>query len=120
MARHDSADRLRRRHLRIRRKISGTTSRPRLAVHRTNRHIVASIVDDTTGRTLMCVTTTAAYFQPERTGTKTEQAARLGVIVARKALEMGIETVVFDRGGHPFHGRVKALAEKAREGGLRF
>jgi large subunit ribosomal protein L18 len=82
--------------------------------------MVANIVDDSTGKTLLSVTSAADYFDGDRTGTKTEQAERLGLIVARRALEIGIEAVVFDRGGHPFHGRVKALAEKAREGGLRF
>ena len=120
MAGLTSSQKLKRRHLRVRRKISGTTERPRLCVHRTNRHTVANIVDDSTGKTLLSVTSAADYFDGDRTGTKTEQAERLGLIVARRALEIGIEAVVFDRGGHPFHGRVKALAEKAREGGLRF
>jgi len=120
MARLTGVERLRRRHLRVRRKISGTTERPRLFVRRTNRHMTASLIDDSTGRTLMCVTTSAAYFEGEMEGTKTDQAGRLGLLVARRALEAGIETVVFDRGGHPYHGRVRALAEKAREGGLRF
>jgi large subunit ribosomal protein L18 len=120
MAVVDKKMRLRRRHLRIRKKISGTPERPRLSVHRSNRHILVSLIDDTTGRTLLCVTTTANEFASPDKETKTDKAARLGLLVAQKAKELGIETVVFDRGGHPYHGRVRALAEKAREAGLRF
>lgn len=120
MATADKRERLRRRHIRIRKRLSGDSARPRLCVHRTNRHMIASLVDDTTGRTLLCVTTTAnAFAAPERE-TKTSAAARLGEIVAKKAIEMGFRSVVFDRGGHPYHGRVRALAEKARESGLVF
>jgi large subunit ribosomal protein L18 len=120
MATVDKKTGLRRRHLRIRKKISGTPERPRLFVHRSNKHMLASLIDDTTGRTLLCVTTTANEFASPEKETKTDMAARLGQIVARKALELGIEAVVFDRGGHPYHGRVRALAEKAREAGLKF
>jgi large subunit ribosomal protein L18 len=120
MAVTDKRERLRRRHLRIRKKLWGTTERPRLCVHRTNRHMVASLVDDSSGRTIMCVTTTAQAFATEDRETKSEAAGRLGLLVADKARELGITSVVFDRGGHPYHGRVKALAEKAREGGLQF
>jgi len=120
MATVDKKARLRRRHLRIRKSVTGTPERPRLSVHRSNRHILASLVDDTTGRTLLCETTTADDFASPQKETKTDMAGRLGLLVAQKAKELGIDNVVFDRGGHPYHGRVRALAEKAREAGLRF
>lgn len=120
MATADKRERLRRRHIRIRKRLSGTPERPRLCVHRTNGHMIASLVDDVSGRTLLCVTTTSNDFAAAERETKTSAAARLGEIVARKTLDMGFRSVVFDRGGHPYHGRVKALAEKARESGLVF
>lgn len=120
MAAVDRNVRLRRRHLRIRKRLSGTAERPRLFVHRSNRHMIAGLIDDASGRTLLCVTTTANDFEASEKGTKTDRAARLGLLLAEKARELGVETVVFDRGGHPYHGRVRALAEKAREAGLKF
>ncbi|GIV34172.1 MAG: 50S ribosomal protein L18 [Chitinophagales bacterium] len=102
----------------IRKKISGTPERPRLAVFRSNREIYAQIIDDTIGHTLVAASTREKNFQ--RKGTKTEQAAAVGLALAQKAIAAGITQVVFDRGGYLYHGRVKALADGARQGGLKF
>ena len=106
-----------RRHRRVRGKVSGTAERPRLAVFRSNRGIFAQIVDDEAGRTLASANWLA---QRPFKGTKTEQAAAVGKALAAEAKKAGIEACVFDRGGYLYHGRVKALAEGAREGGLKF
>jgi large subunit ribosomal protein L18 len=106
-----------RRHRRVRGKISGTAERPRLVVHRSNRGIFAQLVDDETGRTLAGAGWTNVA-KPD--GSKIEQAAAVGEALAEAAKEAGIEQCVFDRGGYLYHGRVKALADGAREGGLRF
>jgi large subunit ribosomal protein L18 len=106
-----------RRHRRVRGKVSGTAERPRLAVFRSNRGIFAQLVDDEAGRTLASATWLS---QRSFKGTKTEQAAAVGKALAAEAKKAGIETCVFDRGGYLYHGRVKALAESAREGGLEF
>jgi large subunit ribosomal protein L18 len=107
-----------RRHRRVRRKIFGTAERPRLAVYRSNRGIEAQLIDDLEGRTIA----SASHLGLGKTfkGSKTEQAAEVGKLVAAAAKEAGVESVVFDRGGYLYHGRVKALADGAREGGLRF
>ena len=106
-----------RRHRRVRRRIVGTAERPRLVVFRSNRGIEAQLVDDLEGRTLA----SASHLTlPKSKGTKTEQAAQVGRLLGEKARTAGIETVLFDRGGYLYHGRVKALADGAREGGLRF
>ena len=107
-----------RRHKRVRGKIVGSPERPRLVVFRSNRGIEAQLVDDLEGRTLAA----ASWLHLERTfkGTKTEQAAEVGKLLAANAQKAGLERVVFDRGGYLYHGRVKALADGAREGGLRF
>jgi large subunit ribosomal protein L18 len=107
-----------RRHRRVRRKISGTAERPRLVVHRSNRGIEAQLVDDVEGRTLA----SASHLGVKKTfkGTKTDQAAEVGKLLAAAAKKAGVETVVFDRAGYLYHGRVKALADAAREGGLQF
>ena len=105
-----------RRHRRVRGKIAGTAERPRLVVHRSNRGIFAQLVDDQAGRTLAA----AGWTALGSTGSKTEQASEVGKALAAAATKAGIETCVFDRAGYLFHGRVKALAEAAREGGLRF
>jgi len=120
MARLTRRERLQRRHASIRKKIFGTPERPRLFVRKSSRHITASLIDDISGNTLAMLTTNCGEFTGGEPGTKLSRSARLGTLVAEKAKELGIEAVVFDRGGHPYHGRVKALAEKAREGGLRF
>ena len=107
-----------RRHRRVRGKLFGTAERPRLVVFRSNRGIEAQLVDDLEGKTLAA----ASWLQLKKgfKGSKTEQAAEVGKLLAQKAKQANVETVVFDRGGYLYHGRVKALAEAAREGGLRF
>lgn len=119
MSRPDRRSRIRRRHRRIRKRIFGTPERPRLFVHRSNRNITAALIDDTTGTTILTVTTNSKELKGIESRTKTEQAGRVGLLLAEKARKKGIETVVFDRGGYPYHGRVRELAEKAREGGLK-
>jgi large subunit ribosomal protein L18 len=107
-----------RRHRRLRRRIFGTAERPRLVVFRSNRGIEAQLVDDLEGKTLA----SASHLGVKKSfkGTKTEQAAEVGKLLAQAAKKAGVETVVFDRGGYLYHGRVKALADGAREGGLNF
>ena len=107
-----------RRHRRVRGKVSGTAERPRLVVFRSNRGIEAQLVDDLEGRTLAA----ASWLNLKKSfkGNKTEQAAEVGKLLAANAKKAGIERVVFDRAGYLYHGRVKALAESAREGGLKF
>ena len=106
------------RHVRVRGKISGTPCRPRLNVFRSNANIYAQIIDDVKGCTLVSASSLEKDFSCE--GTKTDAAKQVGVNVAERAKAKGIENVVFDRGGYVYHGRVKALAEGAREGGLQF
>jgi large subunit ribosomal protein L18 len=106
-----------RRHKRVRGKVSGTAERPRLVVTRSNRGIVAQLVDDTTGRTLA----SASWLQVKSfKGDKTGQASEVGKLLAENARKADITAAVFDRGGYLYHGRVKALADAAREGGLKF
>ncbi len=107
-----------RRHLRVRKKVSGSTSRPRLVVNRSARHMFAQIVDDSAGRTLAAASTLDAQVRDVK-GDKTAKARRVGELLARRAQEAGIDAVVFDRGGYRYHGRVAALADGAREGGLK-
>ncbi|RMG91399.1 MAG: 50S ribosomal protein L18 [Chloroflexi bacterium] len=110
-----------RRHRRIRMKISGTPERPRLNVFRSLNHIYAQVIDDVSGRTLVSASTIDKELRAAVAGKpKREQAALVGKVVAERALAAGITEVVFDRGGYLYHGRVKALAEGAREGGLKF
>ena len=108
---------LKRRHARIRKHIAGTAERPRLVVTRSTRHMVAQIVDDTKGITLVSASTLTAEFAGFE-GTKVEAAKKVGELVAEKAKAAGIDSVVFDRGGNKYTGRVAAVAEGAREGGL--
>jgi large subunit ribosomal protein L18 len=109
------------RHRRIRKKISGTADRPRLCVRRTLKNMIAQIVDDVSGKSLFQLTTGSKEFQAQfGTLSKTEQSAKLGALMAEKAKELGLNSVVFDRGGYIFHGRVKAVADGAREAGLNF
>jgi large subunit ribosomal protein L18 len=108
--------RLRRRR-RVRAKVSGTAERPRLSVFRSNRGIQAQLIDDVQGHTLAAVSWTEGDLKPLD---RMEQAKRAGALLAERAKAAGVETCVFDRGGYRFHGRVKALAEGAREGGLSF
>jgi large subunit ribosomal protein L18 len=108
---------LARRHLRVRKKVSGSAVRPRLVVTRSSRHVFVQVVDDSVQRTLA----SASTMEPELRsfdGDKTAKARRVGELVAERAKAAGVEAVVFDRGGHRYHGRVAAIADGAREGGL--
>ena len=112
-----------RRHLRIRRKVEGTESRPRLVIHRSLKNIQGHLVDDVNGKVLLGISSTAKELKELRggdEGTKTAISRAAGKRIAEKAKEAGIENVVFDRGGYLYHGRVAAFAEGAREGGLKF
>jgi large subunit ribosomal protein L18 len=106
-----------RRHRRVRQKVAGTADRPRLSVFRSNRHIVAQVIDDTAGRTLAAASTVEAGLRSDKTG-NTAAAAAVGRLVAERARAEGVTKVVFDRGASRYHGRVAALAEAAREAGL--
>jgi large subunit ribosomal protein L18 len=106
-----------RRHLRVRKKISGDALRPRLVVNRSARHIFVQVVDDTVGRTLVSASTLEETIRSAE-GDKTAKAKLVGTLVAERAREAGISAVVFDRGGYQYHGRVAALADSAREAGL--
>jgi len=103
----------------IRRKISGTAQKPRLAVFRSNAEVYVQVIDDATGTTLAAASSKDKDVAAQK-GTKTEKSKLVGAAIARKAKELGLETVVFDRGGNLYHGRVKAVADGAREGGLKF
>ena len=107
-----------RRHLRVRRRVVGTAERPRLVVTRSQRHMFVQIVDDTQSRTLVSASTMEADVRALE-GDKTAKAKRVGELVAERAKAAGIEAVVFDRGGNKYHGRVAAVADGAREGGLK-
>jgi len=109
-----------RRHRRIRVSLSGTTSRPRLNVFRSLNHIYAQVIDDTSGTTLAAASTNEPDVRTSLTGTKTERARAIGRTIAERAKEKGVSAVVFDRGGYMYHGRIKALADAAREAGLDF
>ena len=106
-----------RRHIRVRKKVSGTAVRPRLVVTRSSRHVFVQVVDDLVGRTLVSASTMEADLRTFD-GDKTAKARRVGELVAARAQEAGIGAVVFDRGGNRYHGRVAAVADGAREGGL--
>jgi large subunit ribosomal protein L18 len=108
-----------RRHLRVRKKVAGTPVRPRMVVNRSSRHLFVQVVDDTTGTTLAWASTMEADVRSD-SGDKTAKARKVGEIVADRAKSAGIETVVFDRGGNKYHGRVAALADGARDAGLAF
>jgi len=108
-----------RRHFRLRKKVSGTASRPRLVVNRSSRHIVAQLVDDLVGRTLASASSLEADVRAIE-GDKKAKAAKVGALLAARAKNAGIDKVVFDHGGHGYHGRIAALADAAREGGLEF
>lgn len=108
-----------RRHARVRKRISGTPSRPRLAVFRSNRHMQAQLIDDVAGRTLAAASSLESGLRGAG-GPPIEQAERVGKLLAERATAQGITSVVFDRGGFRFHGRVKALADGARSAGLEF
>jgi large subunit ribosomal protein L18 len=110
-----------RRHARVRKKITGTHERPRLNVYRSLHHIYAQLVDDVAGRTLVAASTLDEALKSElKSGGNKEAAKAVGALVAKRSLEAGHEKVVFDRGGYIYHGRVRELAEAAREAGLKF
>jgi large subunit ribosomal protein L18 len=117
MSQLTARDRRERRHKRVRKHAFGTVERPRLVVFRSNRGIAAQLIDDTTGKT---VAAASSLDVRKAKGTKSEQAAEVGKLLAENAKKAEVKTVVFDRGGYLYHGRVKALAEAAREGGLEF
>ena len=107
-------------HRRLRNRFNGTAERPRLAVFRSNNHMYAQIIDDTVGNTLVSASTLEKEIKAELEKTNNvDAAAYLGTVIAKRAIEKGIKEVVFDRGGYVYHGRVKALADGAREGGLK-
>jgi large subunit ribosomal protein L18 len=108
-----------RRHVRVRAKVSGTAQRPRLNVFRSSAHIYVQLVDDVAGRTLAAASDLEAPIR-EKGGNKSERASAVGSLIAVRAKEAGISSVVFDRGGFLYHGRIKAVADAAREGGLEF
>ena len=108
------------RHERIRKQTSGTAARPRLSVRRSLNHMYAQIIDDSTGRSLVQISSLAPELRKETEMDKTAISTALGKLIATKAIEQGIKQVVFDRGGYLYHGRVKAVAEAAREAGLEF
>ncbi len=121
MARESRNDRRKRRHQRIRQRVLGTPEQPRLNVFRSLSHIYVQVVDDLKGETLAAASTLDEEIRPKIEDlTKTEQAWKVGELIAARAKELGIDQVVFDRAGYQYHGRVKALAEAAREGGLQF
>ena len=109
-----------RRHARIRKKVSGTPERPRLAVFRSNTHIYAQVIDDLAGRTLVAASDVESALGEAAQATKSERAKRVGALVAQRAKAAGVESVVFDRGGFAYAGRVRLLADAAREEGLDF
>jgi large subunit ribosomal protein L18 len=108
-----------RRHARLRKKVSGSPARPRLVVNRSSRHMVAQLIDDVAGHTLAAASTLEADVRALE-GDKKAKAAKVGELLAARAREAGVTAVVFDRGGYPYHGRIAALADAAREGGLEF
>ncbi|MBT9258977.1 MAG: 50S ribosomal protein L18 [Clostridiales bacterium] len=120
MATYTRREARKRRHLRVRRKVFGTPERPRLNVFRSGKHIYAQVVDDTIGHTLVAASSLDPALRGVVKGSTKEGAEAVGKLLAQRALEKGITKVVFDRGGYRYHGRVKALADGARAGGLEF
>jgi len=108
------------RHRRVRKKIQGTAARPRLAVYRSNKHLVLQLIDDDLGRTIVSATSQEATQRATGRGSNVEAATRLGQLIAERAKAAGIDKVVFDRGGFAYHGRIAAVATAAREAGLEF
>ena len=109
-----------RRHRRVRKKVHGTATRPRLAVHRSNKHITVQVIDDDSGRTLASASTTEPEVRGSGSGSTVAAATKVGQVVAERAKAAGVDKVVYDRGGYVYHGRVAAVAEAAREAGLEF
>ncbi|MFI7671145.1 50S ribosomal protein L18 [Nocardia sp. NPDC049526] len=108
-----------RRHFRLRKKVVGTTERPRLVVNRSSRHLHAQLIDDSLGKTIAAASSIEADVRAVD-GDKSAKGKKVGQLIAERAKAAGIEAVVFDRGGHDYHGRIAALADAAREGGLKF
>ncbi|HHX01086.1 MAG TPA: 50S ribosomal protein L18 [Firmicutes bacterium] len=118
LTRHEAR---KRRHLRMRKKIVGTPEKPRLSVYRSLNHMYAQIVDDTVGKTLVAASSIEPELRNRLSSTKDKEAAKeVGLLIAKRALAKGITKVVYDRGGNIYHGRIAALADGAREGGLEF
>ncbi|MEY2968623.1 MAG: ribosomal protein [Actinomycetota bacterium] len=109
-----------RRHRRVRKKVRGTAERPRLAVHRSNKHITVQVIDDDAGRTIASASTTEAEVRGSGSGSTVAAATKVGQVAAQRAKAAGVSKVVYDRGGYAYHGRVAAVAEAAREAGLEF
>jgi len=109
-----------RRHRRVRKKVRGTAERPRLAVHRSNKHITVQVIDDEAGRTIASASTTEAEVRGSGSGSTVAAATKVGQVAAQRAKAAGVSKVVYDRGGYAYHGRVAAAAEAAREAGLEF
>ena len=120
MATANRRDQIQMRHARLRKKVSGTTERPRLAVHFSGKNIYAQVIDDTVGKTIASAQTTEAGLKAQKPRANAATAATVGKLVAERAIAKNITKVVFDRGGFIYHGKVKALADAAREGGLQF
>jgi large subunit ribosomal protein L18 len=121
MAKESRLEARRRRHARVRRKVVGTAERPRLSVFRSLQHIYAQVIDDSTGRTLVSASTLDSKLREDIGKLEVhEQAKAVGRAIAERAKAAGIEQVVFDRSGYPYHGRIKAVADGSREGGLTF
>lgn len=108
------------RHIRVRKKVTGTPERPRLNVYRSVKHIYAQVIDDYSGTTITAASSVDKELKGKVAGGNKESARTVGQLIAKRASDKGIELVVFDRGGYQYHGRVKALADAAREGGLKF
>jgi large subunit ribosomal protein L18 len=121
MSRPSTSEARIKRHRRVRQKVGGTTDRPRLSVFRSLNHIYAQVIDDSRGHTVVCASTLDAEINGDsKRKSKTGRAELVGALLAKRAIEKGIKQVSFDRGGFKYHGRVKALAEAARKGGLEF
>jgi large subunit ribosomal protein L18 len=121
MKRQETTIRRERRHRRVRAKVAGTSERPRLNVFRSNRHIFAQLIDDSKGNTLAAASTLDADVRAKAAELKKrDEAKAVGKLLAQRAIEKGLKQVVFDRGGYQYHGRIRSLAEGAREGGLEF
>jgi large subunit ribosomal protein L18 len=121
MGKIDTKEARTRRHQRVRQRVSGTDARPRLCVFRSLNHIYAQVIDDIKGHTLVAASTLDPELKKQTDGKKrTNQAEMVGLLLAKRAMEKGISQVAFDRGGYKYHGRVKALADAARENGLKF
>ncbi|WP_018924656.1 50S ribosomal protein L18 [Salsuginibacillus kocurii] len=119
MAKANNLTARKKRHMSVRKKIKGTTERPRLNVFRSSKHIYAQVIDDVKGETIVAASSTENDLGLENGGNK-EAAKKIGELIATRAVEKGLDTVVFDRGGFVYHGRVQELADAARENGLKF